>query len=75
MVTISDLQYSTRDSRRASVRNNAALAFAHAGRFDEAEELAKEAVTIQENIRPALPGGVLNVLPQILQMKQAAAKQ
>jgi tetratricopeptide (TPR) repeat protein len=71
-VTISDLVYPANDSRRASIRMNAAMAFAHDGQFDMAEPWAREAVAIGEHAQPRMPNSFASELQQILQMKQAA---
>jgi tetratricopeptide (TPR) repeat protein len=71
-VTIADLVYPAGDLRRASIRMNAAMAFAHDGQFDEAERLAKEAVAKGEQVHPRMQNGLASQLQQILQMKQAA---
>jgi tetratricopeptide (TPR) repeat protein len=71
-VTIADLVYGSSDSRRATFRIVAAMAYAREGQFDEAEQLAKEAVAISQHMQPPQPGMFTGQLQQILQMKQAA---
>jgi len=71
-VTIADLVYNANDSLRASVRINAAMAYAQQGQFDEAETLAKEAVALSDHFQPSQPGMFTGQLIQVLQMKQAA---
>jgi tetratricopeptide (TPR) repeat protein len=72
MVTIADLVYNANDSRRATVRVTAAMAYAREGQFDEAETFAREAVAISQRMQPPQPGMFTAQLQQILQMKQAA---
>jgi tetratricopeptide (TPR) repeat protein len=71
-VTIADLVYGSSDSRRATFRIVAAMAYAREGQFDEAEQLAKVAVAISQHMQPPQPGMFTGQLQQILQMKQAA---
>ena len=71
-MTIADLVYAVNDPRRARVRVTAAMAYANERHFDEAEQLAKEAVAISQHMLPPQPERVANELQQILQMKQAA---
>jgi hypothetical protein len=71
MVTIADLVSGANDSRRATFRITAAMAYAREGHFDEAELLAREAVAIGKHMQPQQPGGFASELQQILQMKQA----
>jgi tetratricopeptide (TPR) repeat protein len=72
VVTIADLVYSANDSRRATFRVTAAMAYAREGRFDDAEALAREAIAIGQHTLPPQPGAFVSELQQILQMKQAA---
>ena len=72
IVAISDLVYAVNDSRRATFRINAAVAYAREGQFDEAEALAKEAVAVGQHMQPPQPNIFTGQLQQILQMKQAA---
>jgi tetratricopeptide (TPR) repeat protein len=72
MVAISDLVCAANDSRRATVRMNAAMAFANERQFDQAEELAREAVAIGERGQAPQPSAFTSQLQQILQMKKAA---
>jgi hypothetical protein len=73
IVTIADLVYTgSNEMRRAMVRANAGMAYAHAGQFDEGEALVREAVAITQHMNPPLPGFAGGSLQQILQMKQAA---
>jgi tetratricopeptide (TPR) repeat protein len=72
IAAIADLVYAANDSRRATLRITAAMAYAREGQFDEAEALAREAVAIGQHIQPPQPGAFANELQQILQMKQAA---
>jgi len=72
-VMIADLVYKgSNEARRAVLRTDAAMAFARAGQFDEAEALAREALAISQHIHPPQPGWAANTLQQVLQMKQAA---
>jgi tetratricopeptide (TPR) repeat protein len=71
-VTIADLVYAVNDPRRARVRVTAAMAYANERHFDEAEQLAKEAVAISQHTQPPQSGAFASELQQILQMKQAA---
>jgi tetratricopeptide (TPR) repeat protein len=71
-VTIADLVYPANDARRAMIRMSAAMAYANERQFDEAETLAKEAVSIGQHLQPAQPDSFTNQLKQILQMKKAA---
>jgi len=48
IVSIADLTLRANDPQRGFVRINAAIAYAHARRFDEAERLAAEAQTFGE---------------------------
>jgi hypothetical protein len=72
VATIADLVYAANDSRRATLRVTAAMAYAREGQFDEAEVLAKEAVAIGQHLQSPQPGAFANELQQILQMKQVA---
>jgi hypothetical protein len=64
------LVYAANDSRRATLRITAAMAYARERRFDEAEALAREAVAIGQHLQPPQPGAFADQLRQILQMKQ-----
>lgn len=68
MVAISDMALYPRDVRRAQVRMNAALAFAGARQFEEAERLATEAVAVAGSQKDELT----RQLEQIRKMKPAA---
>jgi len=73
VVAIADLVFSaSNETRPATLRIDAAMAYARMGRFDEAEALAKEAIAIGEHMHPAAPGFAEGALWQILQMRQAA---
>lgn len=72
-IAIADLVYGANDSGRAIVRIKAAMAYARQGQFDEAEQLAREAVTIGQYMQPAQASMFTGQLQQILQMKQAAS--
>lgn len=72
-ITVADLHSTpNNDWRRANVRMDAALALARLGRFDEADELAEEAVALQGTAHSPAPP-FEQQLEQIRAMKQAAA--
>jgi len=73
VVTLADLVYTgSNDSRRATVRIDAAMTYARSGQFDEAEALAREAVAMSANMHSAQSAFATSSLQQILQMRQAA---
>jgi tetratricopeptide (TPR) repeat protein len=65
-VVIGDLVYSANDTRRGFTRINAALALAQQGQFEEAEDLASEAVAIGRRTQPNF---FTSQLEQIRQMR------
>ena len=69
-VEIADLVSRDNDPRRAHVRIEAAQALAARERFDEAERLASEAVTIGESLRPRQSDHFANTLDRIRAMKK-----
>jgi tetratricopeptide (TPR) repeat protein len=71
-VAISDLVDAPNDWSRATVRIQAAMAFARERQFDQAEELAREAVAVGQHAQPTQPSAFTNELERILQMKKAA---
>jgi tetratricopeptide (TPR) repeat protein len=71
-VTIADLVYSSNDSRRATVHINAAMAYATAGQFAEADALAAQAVALSQHMQPPQPGMFTFQVQEISRMKQAA---
>lgn len=68
-VHISDLVFPAHDLQRGYIRINAAMAFARAEQFEEAEQLATEAVAIANGLRPPNPAFFDAQLEQIRQMK------
>ncbi len=52
-VEIADLVYLANDQQRSQTRVDAALALAHQGQFDEADQLAAEAAAIGQAVKPA----------------------
>jgi tetratricopeptide (TPR) repeat protein len=71
-VKIADLVYGANDLRRATTRLDAAMAYANDRQFEQAEELAREAVAIGQYALSAQFGDFTDQLQQILQMKKAA---
>jgi hypothetical protein len=71
-VTIADLVYPANDARRATTRLSAAMALANQQQFEEAEQLAREAIAIGQHVQPPQAAAFAPALQQILQMKQAA---
>jgi tetratricopeptide (TPR) repeat protein len=53
MIAIADLVAMPNDQQRARIRMNAAVAFATARQFDEADRLAAEAMAIAKGLRPS----------------------
>lgn len=72
IVAIADLTLPANEAQRGSVRMNAAFAFANARRFDEAERLANEAVSVGERLRPPQTNLFARQLDQIRRMQVAA---
>jgi len=72
IVAIADLTLSPNEAQRGFVRINAALAFANARQFDEAERLANEAVSIGERVRPAQTKLFASQADQIRRLKTGA---
>jgi hypothetical protein len=71
-VAIADLVYRPNDIQRAQRRSNLAFALARQLQFDEAEDLAAEAIAIGQSARP--PADLANQLQQIRQMRKAALR-
>lgn len=72
-VELVDRVAASSDARRGFVRTNAAFALARVQLFDQAEQLARAAVEMAANMRPAQPNLFEPQLEQIRQMKAAAA--
>lgn len=73
-VHIADLVFPAHDLQRGYIRINTAMAYARAQQFEEAEQLATEAVAVANGLRP--PNSTLfdSHLEQIRQMKAAATR-
>ncbi len=69
MIAIADVAFSPQDEKRAFCRMDAAFAFARARRFEEAESLVGEAVTLSKQMRPLLNEQFTSQAEQIHQMK------
>jgi len=69
---IADLAFRPSDMRRAQVRITAAMALAQQPQFDEAEELATEAVVISKAVRPPQGDMFTNQLERIRKMRGAS---
>src|SRR5687768_4435525 len=67
IISIADTTLRANDPQRGYVRNGAAVTYAHAGRFDEAELLAAEAKTFGERIGDK---GFPSVIEQIRAIKR-----
>ncbi len=69
IVSIADRTMAAGDVQRGFVRMNAAMAFATAGQFDEAERLAGEATAVAQAARPPQPDLFRGQAEQIARMK------
>jgi hypothetical protein len=72
IVAIADRTLSARDAQRGFLRMNAAMAFATARQFDQAERLANEAIAVGEALYPPRPDLFRSQAAQIEKMKANA---
>ena len=72
VIAIADMSLPENEPQRGFVRTNAALAFANARQFEEAERLANEAVGVGERMRPPRTNLFVPTVEQIRRMKSAS---
>jgi hypothetical protein len=72
IVAIADLAVPTNDAQRGFVRMNAAMAFASARQFAEAERLSQEAIAVGQTMRPPRADLFRSQAEQIQRMNVAA---
>jgi hypothetical protein len=70
IVAIADVVYPAKEVQRGFVRINAALAFARAAQFDEAERLANQAAAIAKTTTPPSPDMFVSQLREIEALKK-----